>query len=57
VLEMIGRITAAVFLSRMLGYTGIALASTLAWLLADCFLIPAFFICFRKLTDQRYSGS
>ena len=57
VLEMIGRITAAVFLSRILGYTGIALASTLAWLLADCFLIPAFFICFQKLTDQRYSGS
>ena len=53
VLEMIGRVIAAVFLSRLLGFTGIALGNTIAWILADCFLIPAFFICYRKLTEQK----
>ncbi len=51
-LEMIGRIIAAVFLSKILGYTGLALASSIAWLLADCFLIPTFFVCFRKLKER-----
>jgi len=50
VLEMIGRILAAFVLSKIWGYTGIALASTVAWILADCFLIPAFFTIYRKLT-------
>ena len=49
VLEMIGRIIAAFVLSKIWGYTGIALASTVAWILADCFLIPAFFTIYRKL--------
>ena len=49
VMEMIGRVTAALLLTRVLGYTGIALGSTIAWLLADCFLIPAFLICYRRL--------
>lgn len=52
VLEMIGRIIAALLLSRIWGYTGIALASTVAWILADCFLIPTFFISYRKLMQS-----
>ena len=56
VLEMIGRIVAAVFLSKVLGYTGIALASSIAWFLADCFLIPTFFICCRKLSEPKKTG-
>ena len=51
VMEMIGRVIAALLLSKALGYTGIALGNSLAWLLADCFLIPAFFICFRKINQ------
>ena len=53
VMEMIGRVTAAVLLTKILGYTGIALGSTIAWLLADCFLIPAFLICYRRLTQSQ----
>ena len=53
VMEMIGRVTAALLLTKILGYTGIALGSTIAWLLADCFLIPAFLICYRRLTQSQ----
>lgn len=53
VLEMIGRIFAALVLSKIWGYTGIALGSTVAWILADCFLIPTFFISYRKLMQRK----
>ena len=56
VLEMVGRIFAALVLATALGYTGVALANSIAWFLADCFLVPAFFICYRKLTAGKNAG-
>ncbi len=42
VCEMIARVGAALILVPMLGFTGICLASPLAWIFADVFLFPAF---------------
>jgi len=52
-MEMVGRIVAALVLAPVLGYTGAALGSAVAWLLADCFLIPCFFYCFRKIQKPK----
>ncbi|MDC7239615.1 MAG: MATE family efflux transporter [Spirochaetales bacterium] len=49
VLEMIGRGAAAVFLVPAFGFAGVALAGPLAWILADVFLIPAFYYCLGRL--------
>lgn len=43
VMEMIGRTAAAFLLVPAIGYTGACLASPIAWILADCFLWPAYF--------------
>ncbi len=53
VLEMIGRGGAAVFLVPVFGFTGVALAGPLAWVLADAFLIPAFYHCLGRLKESR----
>ena len=34
---------------RFFGVCAILFTSPLAWLAADCFLIPAFYHCYRKL--------
>lgn len=49
VLEMVARSIAAIFLVPLAGYWGICFASPLAWLFADAFLIPAFFICRKRI--------
>ncbi len=49
VMEMIGRTLAATLLVRYLGFTAICLASPIAWILADAFLIPAFIHVRNKL--------
>ena len=49
VMEMIGRSLVAVFLVPYLGFTAICLASPVAWILADAFLIPAFITVRNKL--------
>lgn len=49
VMEMIGRTLAATILVRYLGFTAICLASPIAWILADAFLIPAFIHVRNKL--------
>lgn len=49
VMELLARAIAGWFLVPKLGYTGICLAHPLAWIFADCFLIPAYFYCRRKL--------
>ena len=49
VCEMIARVLAALILVPALGYTGICLASPLAWIFADLFLFPAFFHTRNKL--------
>ncbi len=43
VMEMIGRTAMAVFMVPKIGFVAICLASPMAWILADAFLIPAFF--------------
>ena len=53
VFEMIGRIAAAVFLVPVFGFTGVCVASPIAWILADAFLFPAYFHV-RKKTYQLY---
>lgn len=49
VMEMIGRSLVAVLLVPHLGFTAICLASPVAWILADAFLIPAFITVRNKL--------
>ncbi len=48
-LEMVARGLAGLVLVPMIGFTGICFSHVLAWIFADCFLIPAFFHCRRKL--------
>jgi len=50
VLEMIGR-AALAFLVPTLGFTVACFASPAAWILADLFLVPAYFHCCRRLSS------
>ena len=52
VLEMVARILAGVFLVPWLGFVGACLASPLAWVFADAFLIPAYYHCKKKLSAE-----
>ncbi len=54
--EMIARALAGVFLTKNLGFIAICLASPLAWIMADIFLLPAFHWCLKRL-GRRYSIS
>ena len=56
VMEMIARGIAGVLLVPAFGYIGACYSSPLAWLLADAFLIPAFFLCKRKVARQLEVG-
>ena len=49
VCEMIGRAFVGFCLVPLTGYIAICFASPLAWIIADAFLIPAFFHCMRAL--------
>lgn len=49
VMEMIARTLAAFLLVPSLAFFGASLASPIAWIMADIFLIPAFFYVYRKL--------
>lgn len=49
VFEMVARTLAGLFLVPALGFTGACLASPLAWIFADAFLIPAYIHVRRKL--------
>lgn len=55
VLEMIGRSLAGIFMVPVMGFTGAAFASPLAWILADAFLIPAYFRVLKKLKRLKES--
>ncbi|MGN0674249.1 MAG: MATE family efflux transporter [Oscillospiraceae bacterium] len=55
VLEMIGRCTIA-YLVGIYGFSAACFASPAAWVLADAFLIPAYFICKRRLL-KKYSSA
>lgn len=56
VMEMIARGIAGMLLVPKFGYIGACFSSPLAWLLADAFLIPAFFLCKRKVARQLEVG-
>lgn len=49
VMEMVARALVAIVLVPVLGFTGVCFASPVAWILADAFLIPAFFYSKNKL--------
>ena len=49
VLEMIARAITGIWLVPALGYVGAALGSPIAWIMADAFLIPAYFYVMKKL--------
>lgn len=47
--ELVGRAFIAIVFVPVWGFKGACLASPLAWVLADSFLIPAYFACRKKL--------
>lgn len=49
VLEMIARTVAGIVLVPRLGFVGVCLGNPIAWILADAFLIPAYFIVKKRL--------
>lgn len=49
VCEMVGRAVVGFGLVPYFGYTAVCFASPAAWVLADAFLIPAYFLCIKKL--------
>jgi len=51
VAEMIARALAGIVLVPIFGVYGAAIASPLAWLFADMFLVPAYFIVMKKLRN------
>lgn len=55
VLEMVARSIAALVLVPIFGFTGVCMGSPTAWILADIFLIPAYFIVRNKLI-KRHGG-
>lgn len=54
VFEMIARAIAGLVLVPAFGFVGVCLASPLAWVLADMFLIPAYLHVRRKLEKMLY---
>ena len=52
VCEMIGRTVVAFVFVPIFGYPAVCFASPVAWILADCFLVPAFFFCVRSLEKR-----
>lgn len=55
-MEMIARAITGLVLVPLLGFTGATISSPLAWILADAFLFPAYFIIMKKLLT-RYGTS
>lgn len=56
VLEMIARSVAGVVLVPHLGFTGVCMGSPVAWILADAFLIPAYFIVRNRVCKRMGTG-
>lgn len=53
VLEMIARTVAGVYFIPAFGFIGACVASPFAWLLADCFLVPAYLSIMKKLENKQ----
>lgn len=51
VFEMVARTLIGLVFVPIFGFTAACFASPLAWVFADCFLIPAFFHCRKKLQN------
>lgn len=51
-IELVVRVAVALILSPILGFTGICLASPIAWLGADILLLPYYHFMIKKLTKQ-----
>jgi hypothetical protein len=51
-LEMIARALAGLWLVPKFGFLGACFANPLAWLFADCLLVPLYFICMKKLKSE-----
>ena len=51
-MELIGRSFVAFVLVRAFGYTGACCANPVAWICADLFLIPAYFVIIKRLEAQ-----
>ena len=49
VFELIARGVVAICFVPMFGFDAVCFAGPAAWILADCFLIPAFFVCFKMI--------
>ena len=54
VMEMLARTFAGLFLAPRFGFAAVAMAHPLAWIAADLFLIPAFFVCRKKIETQKH---
>jgi putative MATE family efflux protein len=52
VFEMFARTLVGLFLVPKFGFTAACFASPLAWIFADAFLFPAFYLCLHKLQKQ-----
>lgn len=52
VFEMVARTLVGMIFVPIFGYSAACLASPAAWIFADCFLIPAFFWCYKKLESS-----
>lgn len=50
VMEMLARAFAGLFLAPRFGFAAVAFAHPLAWIFADVFLIPAFFVCRKRIS-------
>ena len=57
VLEMIARTITGIMLVPMLGFTGVCLGNPAAWIMADAFLIPAYFIVKKRLYRRRKTAA
>lgn len=55
VFEMAARSLAGLVMVPLFGFTGVAMGNPAAWVLADAFLIPAYFYVQKKLTKQSLS--
>lgn len=52
VLEMVARAFTGIFLVPVFGFVGVMMGSPIAWILADAFLIPAYFCCKKTLMSK-----
>lgn len=53
IFEMVARGVFGLLVVPTFGFTAVCLASPAAWVLADLFLVPAFFYCLNKLKKQK----